>query len=556
MERRLVVAILLMIVIAVLPSLFFKPVHRPAVPGADTTRAAAARADTAAGRAAVSALPAAPARGAAVAPSRRSAAPAPAVAAETVTVADPLARYTFTTVGAALEGAELPGYRSFGGPTRGQPVELLRPGDRMLVHRLVVGRDTVALDSVPFAVERTAQGATFRGQVNGLTVILSFARRTGQSYLLDVGGEVDGLGGQGALLLVGLGSGFANVEADSILNYRSYAVVGKRTEPVSIPFSKLKPGETSTLDGPFDWVAVKSKYFIGALLSPDSTKPAFGGALATGGPPSGRFEVTAPTWATMPVGPDGRFHYSLYLGPQEYRQVRLVGRGLDKASPYGWIFKPIVMPVAIWITQLLLWMHQTLSLAYGWVLILFGIAIRLALWPLNQKAMKSSVAMQAVQPLMKEIQTRHKDDPQKLQQEMMKLYREHKVNPFGSCLPMLLPFPILLALFFVFANTIAFRGVSFLWLPDLSLKDPTYVIPVVMGASMWALSKLGQMGMPPNPQAKMMTTVMPIMMTVLFLNFASGLNLYYAVSNLVSLPQQYMINKARAQEMARRKGTT
>jgi YidC/Oxa1 family membrane protein insertase len=215
------------------------------------------------------------------------------------------------------------------------------------------------------------------------------------------------------------------------------------------------------------------------------------------------------------------------------------------------------MPVAVWITELLLWMHQTLSLAYGWVLVLFGIAVRLLLWPLNQKAMKSSVAMQAVQPLMKDIQTRHKDDPQRLQQEMLKLYKEHKVNPLGGCLPMLLPFPILLALFFVFANTIAFRGVSFLWLPDLSLRDPTYVIPVVMGASMWALSKLGQMGMPPNPQAKMMTTIMPIMMTVLFLNFASGLNLYYAVSNLVSLPQQYMINKARAAETARRnKGTT
>jgi YidC/Oxa1 family membrane protein insertase len=139
---------------------------------------------------------------------------------------------------------------------------------------------------------------------------------------------------------------------------------------------------------------------------------------------------------------------------------------------------------------------------------------------------------------------------------MMKLYKEHKVNPLGGCLPMLVPFPILLALFFVFANTIAFRGVAFLWLPDLSLKDPTYVIPLVMGASMWALSKLGQMGMPPNPQAKMMTTLMPIMMTVLFLNFASGLNLYYAVSNLVSLPQQYLINKARVQEMARRKGVT
>jgi YidC/Oxa1 family membrane protein insertase len=193
-------------------------------------------------------------------------------------------------------------------------------------------------------------------------------------------------------------------------------------------------------------------------------------------------------------------------------------------------------------------------MGYGLVLVLFGILVRVLLWPLNQKAMMSSVAMQAVQPLMKDLQARHKDDPQRLQQETMKLYKEHKVNPLGGCLPMLLPFPIMIALFFVFANTIEFRGVPFLWLPDLSLRDPYYIIPVVMGASMWALSKLGQKGMPPNPQAKMMTTVMPIMMTVMFVNFASGLNLYYAVSNLVSLPQQYLINQARQREMDRRKG--
>ncbi len=538
-----------MIVVAVVPSLFLKPAHRPTSARVDTTatRGVAAPADTAIAHPA-------PARPVRSAPERAAAPAAAAAPAETVTVATAWARYTLTTLGAALEAAEFPEYRSYAGASKGQPVELLRPGDRMLAERLVVGQDTIALDSVSFVLERSSAGPTFRGHVGPLDVQVEVVPRSGAEYLLDVTGEVGGLAGQGALLLVGLGTGFANVEADSVGNYRAYAVIGRRNEPVSLAFSKLKPGETATLDGPFDWVAVKSKYFIGALLSPDSTRPTFGGAVATGGAMSGRYEVTAQTWATLPVGPDGRFRYSLYLGPQEYRQLRRVGRGLDKASPYGWIFKPIVMPVAVWITQLLLWMHQRLSLAYGWVLILFGIAIRLALWPLNQKAMMSSVAMQAVQPLMKEIQTRHKDDPQKLQQEMMKLYREHKVNPFGSCLPMLLPFPILLALFFVFANTIAFRGVSFLWLPDLSLKDPTYVIPVVMGGSMWALSKLGQMGMPPNPQAKMMTTVMPIMMTVLFLNFASGLNLYYAVSNLVSLPQQYMINKARLREMARRKG--
>jgi YidC/Oxa1 family membrane protein insertase len=554
MERRLVLAIVLMILVAVVPSLFIK---RPTAPGpapagggeADTTAAAPRPASDTAAR---------PPR-AVPAPVPRVTSPAPRVAppaeAETASVVMPDARYALTSFGATLESVVLPDYRMLG-KSGAPPVELIRPGDHLLGHVVVLGQDTIRLDSVPYRTERTADGVLFRGHAGPLDVSLSFSRRSGADYVLDVAGELNGLRGQGALLLVGLGTGFVNTEADSADNYRRYAIVGRRGEPVSLSFHSLKPGETSALEGPFDWVAVKSKYFIAALLSPDSTRPAFGGAVATGGEREGRYATTAATWATMPVGPGGRFSYSVYVGPQDYRHLRHLGRELDKASPYGWIFKPIVMPVAMWITQLLLWMHETLSLAYGWVLILFGIAVRLLLWPLNQKAMKSSVAMQAVQPLMKEIQTRHKEDPQRLQQEMMKLYREHKVNPFGSCLPMLLPFPILLALFFVFANTIAFRGVSFLWLPDLSLKDPTYVIPVVMGASMWALSKLGQMGIPPNPQAKLMTTVMPIVMTVLFLNFASGLNLYYAVSNLVSLPQQYLINKARVQELARRRPKT
>jgi YidC/Oxa1 family membrane protein insertase len=110
---------------------------------------------------------------------------------------------------------------------------------------------------------------------------------------------------------------------------------------------------------------------------------------------------------------------------------------------------------------------------------------------------------------------------------------------------MLLPMPVLFALFFVFQNTIELRGASFLWLNDLSRADPYFVIPVLMGLSMYLVSKLGQLGMEPNPQMKMMLYVMPVMMTVLFLNFASGLNLYYAVQNVASIPQQWMLAKER-----------
>jgi YidC/Oxa1 family membrane protein insertase len=545
MERRLLFAISLMIVVAVLPSLFMKPAPRrpspqPAAPTAAPESAAAAR---------VTPQPVAPTRVRSVrAPAGTATAP---VAGDTVSLVSPRSRFRFNTVGAALESSELPDYRSFRGPG---PVDLIRPGDRVLAYRVVLGSDTLRFDSVAFALQRSSETVSFAGTQGPVRLDVSYARTAGRNYQLDISGTIEGLEGRGALLLVGLGNGLANHEADSADNYRRYGVVGRRLAPEEKAFQKVAPGETTALEGPFDWVAVKSKYFIAALLSSDSTQREFGGAVMVGGTRTGRTATHTQTWVTRSVGADGRFRFSLFLGPQEYGELRALGRQLDKASPYGWIFKPIVMPVAIWITQLLLWMHQNLQMGYGLVLVLFGILVRVLLWPLNQKAMMSSVAMMAVQPLMKDLQVRHKGDPQRLQQETMKLYKEHKVNPLGGCLPMLLPFPVLLALFFVFANTIEFRGVPFLWLPDLSLRDPYYIIPVVMGASMWALSKLGQMGMPPNPQAKMMTTVMPIMMTVLFVNFASGLNLYYAVSNLVSLPQQYLINQARQREMDRRKG--
>jgi YidC/Oxa1 family membrane protein insertase len=177
--------------------------------------------------------------------------------------------------------------------------------------------------------------------------------------------------------------------------------------------------------------------------------------------------------------------------------------------------------------------------------VIFGVMVRVLLWPLNQRAMRSSLRMQAIQPLVKDIQERYKEDPQRLQQETMRVYRENKVNPFGGCLPVLLPWPILIALFFTFGNTIELRGASFLWLPDLAQPDPLYIIPILMGLSMFAASKIGQVGLPPNPQTKVMLYVMPVMMTVFFSPLASGLNLYYTVQNLASIPQQWLVVKER-----------
>jgi YidC/Oxa1 family membrane protein insertase len=203
--------------------------------------------------------------------------------------------------------------------------------------------------------------------------------------------------------------------------------------------------------------------------------------------------------------------------------------------------------------RFLLWLKAASGLNYGWVLVIFGVVLRLLMWPLNQSAMRSSIRMQRIQPELQAVQKKYASDPEAQRKAMMKLYQDHGMNPLSpllGCLPMLLPMPVLFALYFVFQNTIEFRGVSFLWLPDLSLHDPYYITPVAMGASMFLLSWIGMRGSPPNPQAKMMMYMMPVMLTFMFLKFAAGLNLYYGVQNLVAIPQQWLLTKERSRSNA------
>jgi YidC/Oxa1 family membrane protein insertase len=207
-----------------------------------------------------------------------------------------------------------------------------------------------------------------------------------------------------------------------------------------------------------------------------------------------------------------------------------------------------VHPIASKVIQALLWMHNRLNLSYGWVLVILGILVRLALWPLNQSTMRSSLKMQELQPKLAAAQKKYKD-PVQQREAIMKVYADAGVSPFAGltgCLPALLPMPILFALFFVFQNTIEFRGVPFMWLHDISIKDPLYILPLLMGASMYVLSWIGMRNAPPNPQAKMMGYMFPVMMTVVLLNMASGLNLYYTAQNIAALPQQWMLARERA----------
>ena len=550
MERqRVVLAVLLMLLVWFLPMVIWPPKPKPAAGRLSGSADSAALRDSVAS---------------ANAPSQPAAQPLhrPTAAADTgrtIWVTSPLYRLGFSTHGATLSTVELLKYQSFAARDSSRPVQLVPQGDAFLRHRLILASgDTVALDDwnfqpqadVPGIVVYAGQSAPplrFEAERGGSRVTIEY-RFVPDAYHFDVRGTVTGLGSGGAVLLVDLAQGLRSVEKDSLDDYRHYSVVTKASKTERTDFSRIKPGERALFNGPFEWVGVKSKYFFTAALALEDGQPKFAGAIAVGGPRNGRSASRAAVTLAMPVQSAGDFRYQVYTGPLDLRQLTRMGHGLDDANPYGGIFRPIIQPVSVVVVNILLWMHEHLHLAYGWVLILFGIVIRVVLWPLNQKAMESGIRMQAVAPLLKETQDKYKNDPERLQREMLRIYKEYKVNPLGGCLPMLLPWPVLLALFFVFANTIVFRGVPFLWLPDLSRADPYKIIPIVLGLSMFVLSKVGQIGVPPNPQARTMLYFMPIFMTVLFLNFASGLNLYYAAQNIFSIPQQYLIAKKRLRE--------
>ncbi len=557
MERRVALAIGLMLIVAILPSLLFPPEPPPPgpsqerSPGVDTSPAQPEAGTDVEARAPLSQEPPAPVES--VAPQVESAVE-DSLAEQRVVVESDLYEYVFSSRGVRLVSATPKRYRTFATGDSGL-AQLIPEDSRFLMYDLVVGRDTISLAEWDFEPSQQRLNVTApNSQMEWVARRGAATVRIRQSfapdrYLFNVDGEFSGVDIDAGLILVTLGPRIRGNEADSVWDYRSYAAVVKNGAPQRTDFSSLDYGEQDVMPGPFRWAGMKSRYFAAVVLTTGENVPRIGGAVMTGGPETGRHETEADLMVSIPA-PNGRFSHSVYVGPQEYRRLSRIGYDLEDMNPYGWFLKPIIQPIANVIALVLLWMHETLNLAYGWVLVLFGLAVRVVLWPLNQKAMRSSMAMQAIQPEIKMIQEQYKQDPQRLQQEMMKLYKEHQVNPLGGCLPLLIPMPVLFALFFVFRETIEFRGVPFLWLPDLSRADPLYIIPIIMGLSMFGVSKLGQMGIAPTPQTKIMVYFMPVMFTVLFLRFSAGLNLYYAVSNIASIPQQWLIARER---MARAK---
>ncbi|MGA2603755.1 MAG: membrane protein insertase YidC [Verrucomicrobiia bacterium] len=296
------------------------------------------------------------------------------------------------------------------------------------------------------------------------------------------------------------------------------------------------------------WVAVKSQYFT-MVLSPTSnvTGVTYGTVdLSPADHPPVVRGLTAAVDVPVTRGADGHAScaFTWYAGPKDYGRLAALGKHQEELMDFGTPldFYSGLFGVVLW--HSLNFFHGLIP-NYGVAIILVTIALKIVFWPIQAKSIQSMKAMQKFQPLMNKLREKYKDDPQKLNAEMMKLYKEHKINPFSGCLPVLVQLPVLIAFYRVLLNAIALRGASFLWIKDLSQADTIFTVaglpinplPLAMTAGTFFQQKMTPTGGDPQQQKMMM--FMPVMMLFFFYKLAAGLTLYYTLQQLLSVLQQW-----------------
>lgn len=280
------------------------------------------------------------------------------------------------------------------------------------------------------------------------------------------------------------------------------------------------------------WVAMLEHYFVAAWVPPqDQNNNLYSRAI------SNDFAIIGYTGEPVTVQPNGEATISstLYMGPKDQEKLGQLARGLDLTVDYGilwWIAQPLF--------ELLKFLHSLVG-NWGVAIILITVIVKGAMYWLTKKQYESMAKMRNLAPKMQQIKDRVGDDRQKMSQAMMELYRKEKVNPMGGCLPLILQMPIFLALYWVFLESVELRHAEFfLWITDLSVKDPFYVLPILTGISMFLLQKL-QPNTITDPLQQKLIQWMPVMMSIFFLWFPAGLVLYWLISNVITLIQAKMI---------------
>ena len=452
----------------------------------------------------------------------------------------------FTTLGAAIESLELRRYQDPdgrdvvivqpnhpGGAAAVTPFTELGLGDLSRVNWEVVAQDP---DQLVFGLSRDGVQLrkAYRFEADGYETRISLSVENGSTKALQ------------PRFLVGWPAQVRE-ENDFIEQYLSAWHDGEEDyEPVA-GFGAAGwfegPEPYKDLEGEIDWAGVYSTYFLAALLPDNPTQASARFASIDPGVVS---EVQVYYDAVeLPPGQSLTREIRAYVGPKEEERLAAAGASLNRSISLGWA------PIAL-LARGFGWLLEALYAVipnYGIAIILLTIGVRIVTTPLTVKQMKSMERLRRIQPQMKELQEKYADDRQKQSEELMALYKREGVNPLGGCFPMLLQLPVFVGLFYALRASIHLRQAPFFgWIDDLSAPDelfvipgleiPLRVLPLIMGGTMFLQQKITPMQTPDPAQARMMMTIMPVMMTVLFYQFASGLVLYWMMSNVLAIAHQ------------------
>ena len=460
------------------------------------------------------------------------------VSEQTVTVETDLVRVELSNLGGVIRSWELKRYNT--APPEVKPVQLVYQGgkfkgplsltvanadvDKMFREGLYnIEKDFTKLDAAHPIGHVTMRFHNAAAQI-GVEKRLTFHH---DSYLVDMSFAIEGMTES---YDIGLGTNFGIVEwGDGFIG-----LIGSASQ-VDNKVEKETPEKELERKGTVQWVALQDKYFLSVLMPKEGAA-----ALAKTEDP----KVVSAGVRMAASGAASSVALQLYAGPKEYDILRSLDAGLEDMIDFGWFIYgswTIVKSVAKPIFYVLRFIHDYVG-NYGVTIILLTCMIKLLFVPLQYKSYKSMKMMRAIQPKIKEVQEKYKGDRDRLNKELMKLYRDQKVNPLGGFLPMFLQMPVFISLFNVLYMTIDLRQAPFmLWVHDLSVQDPFYVLPVLMGVTMFIQQKITPNTMDPT-QAKIML-VLPIGMTFLFINFPAGLVLYWLTNNTLTITQQLVTDR-------------
>jgi YidC/Oxa1 family membrane protein insertase len=504
----------------------------------------------------------------------------PTVPEETLEVTNSTAHYTFTSHGGGLKLVELLNYPESISTRREQRTHTNRVAtlnsftpDPTLA---ILGSEAVQGDNV-FHLTQTANGVRAeKSLTNGLTVIKDF--QISSNYLVLVTVRFENRSGQPVALpaqewVVGTATPmnaqdngateglmwYNGSKAEDVVGANYFSSRGFMCAP-RVPPAEYRGGSSNVF-----WAAAHNQFFALAVMPQE---PALQITLRPVNLPRPSLEEVRNDSRIVkePMGYEGALVYPgatltaggilqrqmvIFAGPKEYRTLATISATLnnnvDAIMGYGGFFGFFSKGLLLWMN----WLHSSLSLTYGWAIVAITVIIKLVFWPLTQASTRSAKRMQALQPQIKAVQEKYKDDPAKAQRKMMEFWKEHKINPMSGCLPTLIQMPVFIGFFYMIRSAIELRGAPFLWVSDLSRPDTLFLIPglnfpfnflpLIMGATMLWQAQLT----PPSPgmdpaQAKIMR-YMPLMFMVFLYNFSAGLTLYWTVQNLLSIVQTKMI---------------